>query len=212
MKTQDGKCFVQSAEQIVAVMEYIDGDPLTPAPETWHSLGKVARALNEFADYPLEYGVPTNLAIDELTEHARSHFKREKFEAFIDELKPILSYPRRGLIHGEINLANAARRQDGTVTLLDWDEAGTGYTILEAGYPLITVFLTEDLHFHCDLASAFFRGYYGGNGPTQDEKQFLFQAALLHALRYMGHGDRAKRWERICYAAAHKDEIFSAIF
>ncbi len=38
--------------------------------------------------------------------------------------------------------------------MLDWDEAGTGLSAIDLGYPLICEFLTEDLIWHGELAEA----------------------------------------------------------
>jgi Ser/Thr protein kinase RdoA (MazF antagonist) len=119
---------------------------------------------------------------------------------------------KQGLIHGEINLTNSMCRRNGELVLIDWDECGTGATLIEAGYPLLTVFLTEDLHFHQELAAAFYQEYYGQNQPDEDEKELLFRAALLHALRYMRFANQKKRWQRICFAVAQKDSLLAAIF
>jgi Ser/Thr protein kinase RdoA (MazF antagonist) len=126
-------------------------------------------------------------------------------------LSPLLEDSRQGLVHGEINLTNAMRRQSGELVLVDWDEAGTGAPVMEAGYPLIVVFLTEDLHFQRELASAFYGGYYGDRSPSAAEKDLLFPAALLHALRYMRFANQEKRWRRVCYAVEHKEKLLAAI-
>ena len=103
-------------------------------------------------------------------------------------------------------------RQNGELVLIDWDEAGTGATVLEAGYPLLTVFLTEELYFHQELAAAFYRGYYDQKQPGEPEKELLFRSALLHALRYMQFANQQKRWERICYAVRNKGSLLASIF
>jgi Ser/Thr protein kinase RdoA (MazF antagonist) len=212
LKTKDGNPLVYTAQQSVAVMEFIDGGAPESTPATWQSLGQVAAELNSITDFPFPYGVPTDGVIQELTDEADHHPARAQFLAFIDLLLPLLDYPGQGLIHGEINLSNSMRRRNGELVLVDWDEAGTGATVLEAGYPLLIVFLTEDLYFHQDLVAAFYRGYYGKNPPGASEIELIFRSALLHALRYMIFANQQKRWERICYAVAHKDSLLAAIF
>jgi aminoglycoside phosphotransferase (APT) family kinase protein len=192
-------------------MEFIGGAPENTV-ETWHSLGQAARRLNAIADFPVPYGIATQEAIRELREDAASHTYKEQYLHFIDLLLPVLEFPLQGLIHGEINLSNALRRENGEVVIIDWDEAGTGRIVLDAGYPLITTFLSEDLDFSPELGAAYYKGYYGQNWPVAGEIEMVFCAALLHALRYMRFWNQQKRWERICYAVAHKDELLSAVF
>jgi Ser/Thr protein kinase RdoA (MazF antagonist) len=212
VKTKDGSPLVYTGQQCVAVMEFIDGGAPEPTPATWQGLGQVAAKLNAIPDFPLPYVVATDGVIPELIEEAEHHPAKAQFLAFVDLLLPLLDYPGRGLIHGEINLSNSMRRRNGELVLIDWDEAGTGATVLEAGYPLLTVFLTEDLVFHQDLAAAFYQGYYAHKPPDDPEKELIFRSALLHALRYMKFANLQKRWERICYAVDHKDRLLAAIF
>ncbi len=212
LKAADGNPLVYDAQQSVAVMEFIDGGAPEPTAATWHRLGQVAASLNSITDYPFPYCVATEGVIEELTEEAHNHPAKAQFLAFVDLLRPLLEDPRQGLIHGEINLSNAMRRRNGELVLIDWDEAGTGETVLEAGYPLLTVFLTEDLYFHQGQAAAFYRGYYDQKQPGEPEKELLFRSALLHALRYLKFANQQKRWERICYAAENKDDLLAAIF
>ncbi len=112
-----------------------------------------------------------------------------------------------GLIHGEINEANARRRADGEVVLLDWDQAGIGPVALEYGYPLIAAFVSEDLVIDHDSARGFYRGYTGVGGHIDCDR--LFDAALFHALRYMWFGEDARRWERILFALSHEHLLTS---
>jgi Ser/Thr protein kinase RdoA (MazF antagonist) len=212
VKAKDGNPLVYTAQKSVAIMEFIDGGASDPTAATWHRLGQIAASLNSITDYPLSYCVATEGVIQELTEEADNHPAKAQYLAFVDLLLPLVDYPEQGLIHGEINRSNAMRRRNGELVLIDWDEAGTGETVLEAGYPLLTVFLTEDLSFQQELAAAFYQGYYGPKQPGEPEKELLFRSALLHALRYMKFANQKKRWERICYAVAHKDSLLAQIW
>ena len=46
---------------------------------------------------------------------------------------------------------------------------------------------------------------------TPEQKELVFAAALLHALRYLKFGDTGKRWARIRYALEHRDLLLPAI-
>jgi hypothetical protein len=211
LKTKDGRRLAHIHHQSVALMEYLGGERPDASRSTWEELGAIARSLNTHTDYPNSYAIDTQGAIAELMEQASSHPHTAQFQGFVSGLTPLLHAPKHGLIHGEINLANAARRKDGTLVLLDWDEAGTGPTLLEAGYPLIVVFLTEDLQFRQELAAACYHQYYAGNAPSGYEKELLFRAALLHALRYMQFANQQQRWERACYAVAQKEQLLAVL-
>ncbi|MHB1317181.1 MAG: phosphotransferase enzyme family protein [Anaerolineae bacterium] len=210
LDTRDGSPQVWAEGGCASMMEYIDGGSPESTPETWSGLGEIARRLNAITGCPVPYGVPAEGAIEELSREARDHPARERFQAAVAMLPPLLEYPRKGLLHGEINVANAIRRRNGALVLIDWDEAGTGPAVLEPGYPLLCVFLTEDLRLQQPLASAFYGAYYAAGKPDADEQDLLFRAALLHALRYAKYGDTQRRWLRIEHALEHRKALLAA--
>lgn len=212
VKTRDGQPLLYQDGQSVMVMEYIDGGQPDNHPATWQRLGRLAASLNAIPGCPVTYGIPTAGVIAELTAAAQTHSHPKQFLDFIAMLSPLLTAPTLGLVHGEINWANVRQRRDGTLVILDWDEAGHGATVLDAGYPLITVFLTEKLHFQRHQAQAFYQGYFGGRRPDAAEQDLLFRAALLHALRYMHFANQVQRWARVGYAATHRTHLLAAIF
>jgi len=212
LKTREDQPLFYGAGQSIALMTYIDGGPPDNQPATWHALGQIAAQVNAFTDCPIVYTIPTAAVIGELRAQAQSHPQKQQFLDFIDQLAPLLNAPTLGLVHGEINAANVRQRRDGTLVLLDWDAAGTGPVVLEAGYPLLVVFLTEALHLQREQAVAFYRGYYGAYRPSPVEQGLLFRAALLHALRYMAFANQPQRWARICYAVAHRDDLLATVF
>lgn len=212
LKTRAGQPLLYRDGQSIAIMAYIDGDQLDNSLATWAALGKVVASLNAITDYPVPYGIPTAGAIAELTAAAQTHSHPKQFLDFIAMLSPLLTATTHGLVHGEINRANVRQRRDGSLVIIDWDEAGHGPTVLDAGYPLITVFLTEKLHFQRAQAQAFYRGYFGERRPDAAEQDLLFRAALLHALRYMQFANQAQRWRRVCYAVTHRDQLLAASF
>ncbi len=211
LKTKDGHRLVHTHNQSIALLEYIGGEKPDASRSTWKEFGAIARTLNALTGYPNSYAIDTRGAIAELMDQANVHPHKAQFHSFISLLTPLPYALKHGLVHGEINLANAARRKDGTLVLLDWDEAGTGPTVLEAGYPLIVVFLTEGLHYCEELATAFYHRYYAGSAPPDDEKELLFRAALLHALRSMQWANHQQRWERVCYAVAQQKQLLAVL-
>ena len=211
LKTNDGQSLLYTPERSVLVMEYLAGNRPIATAATWAELGRIACTLNAHQDYPYPYAIDTAGAIAELTEQAQHHPDTERLQTFISWLTPLAQAPNAGLLHGEINLQNVAQHSDGTLVLLDWDDAGSGPTVLEVGYPLIVVFLSEKLQLHHELARAYYRGYYAKGAPTDEEKELVFCAALFHALRYMRFANQQRRWERICYAVAHKEALLALL-
>lgn len=134
-------------------------------------------------------------------------FERE----FLDQVARlgVLADQTACLIHGEFNLANAILTSHGRIYLVDWDQAGSGPWVLEAGYPLLTAFLTEDLTIERELAVAFYDAYTSEVGLTPERLELVFTAGLQHALCYLEFGDPLRRWARIRFALEHKDELLT---
>lgn len=212
LKTVDGQPLLYDDGRSITILEYIDGGQPDNHPAMWQQLGQVAASLNRITACPVTYAIPTAGAIAELTVQAQSHRYQKQFLDFIARLTPLLDLPAQGVVHGELNRANVRQRRDGTLVILDWDEAGHGAPVLEAAYPLLTVFLTEALHFQRAQAQAFYRGYYGDQQPDPAQQDLLFRAALLHALRYAQWGNQQRRWARIYYAITHKNQLLAASF
>lgn len=212
LKTRDGQPLLYQEGQSVLILEFIAGGQPDNSPATWQKLGQIAAGLNAITTCPVPYAIPTAGAIAELTAQAHSHPYPKQFLELIALLAPLLDLPAQGLVHGELNRTNVRQRRDGTLVVLDWDEAGHGAPLLDAGYPLLTVFLTETLHFQRGQAQAFYRGYFGAQTPAPAEQDRLFRAALFHALRYAQWGNQQRRWARIYYAVTHRAHLLTTLF
>lgn len=114
------------------------------------------------------------------------------------------------IVHGQPSPGNLVQRPDGSVTLLDWDESGTGPIALDLGYPLICVLLTEKPDWREDRARAFYRGYRDrstGSLPSPDD---VFAAALLHGMRSAMFANQTARLRRVRYALNEGDRLIRA--
>ncbi len=210
--TKAGADFVEEKGVFLYLMEYIPTAPIEPcASEDWWKLGEAAAKLNQIRTEPLSYAIPLDPAIQEIGEWARGQGFEKPVRDLLGQLNPLLEDREMGVIHGEINPANAGKRADGGVVLLDWDDAGTGQIALELGYPLITQFLQIDTHeFMLDQARAYFSGYQSVS-PIPCSPDAVFASALFHALRYMRFADVERRWQRIRYAVEHRTLLLSAL-
>lgn len=209
LMTRAGERFVRIGGMTVYVLEQIEGTHPPSTTGTWAELGRVADRLNSITDYPRDYAIPVAGTIAELTRKAKRYPFRRGIPPLVSTFGALADEPTC-LIHGEINLANAVMSPAGKIVLLDWDQAGTGPWALEPGYPLITTFLSDDLVFDAGSAAAFYGSWSNGQQMSSGRKDLVFTAALLHALRYLELGDHSRRWERIQYALAHRDELLAA--
>ena len=210
LKTRTGDRFVQSDGMTVYVLGQIDGSRPSPTAATWAELGRLAALLNGLPAFPVPYGIDVRGAIAELTRKADRYPFRDDFLRLVSTLDVLADLPTCP-IHGEINLANALVSADGRIYLLDWDQAGTGSWPLEPGYPLITIFLSEDLVFDTASAAAFYGSWTGGRPVSAERKELVFTAAILHALRYLEFGEHSRRWTRIQHALAHRNELLGVL-
>ena len=210
LRTRAGNRFARISGITMYVLERVDGVRPADTPETWSGLGQLAARLNAHTDYPHAYAVPVRQTIIELLAQASSYPFAAKFRDLVMSLDILADQPSC-LLHAELNPANALRLPDGQLCLLDWDQAGSGPWPLEAGYPLLTWFVTEDLTVRHAEAAAFYRAYASGSARPIRQPDLVFTGALLHALRYLRFGDPARRWARIMYALAHRDTLLAMI-
>lgn len=212
LRTLDGRATAVVGDSLVTLLELLPRPLYTDESaraSTWAELGAAAAALNVIEDCTLPFGIPVGEALAHLRMRASdTHFDRA-FGAALGRASQVADCARAALIHGEINEANALRRADGTIVLVDWDQAGTGPVALEVGYPLIVAFVDEETH-RVDEARA--RSFYGGYLRTGVlEARPTFAAAVFHALRYMWFGDLDKRWERISWALRNEGHLIELL-
>lgn len=211
LRTRTGERTARLRGDLVSVLEYVpaalDGGGRVGA---WEQLGQAAARLNRHRGYPIPFAIPVGSALDELARRAAGRRFEARLLELLARVAELERLPTDALVHGEINDANARRRADGSVVLLDWDEAGAAAPAVELGYPLITNFLSEeDLTFDHSSACAFYRSYVESGGAIEPRQ--LFNAALFHALRYMWWGNVDQRWERVIYSVDREAELCSVL-
>lgn len=212
LRSRTGKPSAYIDGSAVCMLEFIpkavdDGESTAG---TWWHLGCAAARLNAHNDYSRAFALPLQSALDDLVRRVAGRPFEARFLDLLARVAHLQELPADALVHGEIDEANTRRREDGTVVLVDWDQAGMATPAIEYGYPLISVFLSEDdLTFDGRSASAFYHGYLDAGGII-DRRQ-VFNAALFHALRYMWWGDTEQRWNRIVHAVSREEDICSVV-
>lgn len=212
VRTRTGDPFAPIQGGTCCILEWIpravvDG---TTKARTWGQLGEAAGRLNTYPEYPVPVRPPDSADAGRARTTGPGASLRIPIRELLERAGRLERLPSTALVHGEINDANSRRRTDGTVVLVDWDQAGTAPPAMEYGYPLIGVFLSEgDLFFDDRSASEFYAGYAAKGGIV--ERANLFDAALFHALRYMWWADTEQRWDRILYAVSQEAELCSVL-
>ena len=115
------------------------------------------------------------------SEEAAPQFKELFLQVFPEELKniPYESFPS-GIIHGDLYYDNALFNEDKLVTLIDFEQAGTGRFILDIGIAISGSCLNESRS-NIDplLLDSFVKGYCSQREMTLDEKKYLNTAILV---------------------------------
>lgn len=213
VRSNDGSGSVVLGASSAVVMEHIRGVPPLATPENCAALGLAIAELNGLAGEYEPCPVSLGAAREELDSRALrlpSEEHRAQCRALIDSMVDLDSLPT-SLIHFDTSLGNAVRRDDGSICLIDWDEAGIGARVLDPGQMLISTFVSEALEVNEDGARAFYRAYRSRIRLSSDELDAIFDASLFHALRLMAWGDQARRWRRIQWASENRDRLLSLV-
>lgn len=214
VRTQGGSRSLTHGDGALLLMELVEGEPPRPLPGTYRALGEIAGELNRITSYPFDCPVTFQAVLQEfpgVASSLRDPSDREQFLSLASRLRALDDLPR-GLVHFDLTLGNAVQRPDGVIVALDWDDAGIGPRVFDASKPLISSFVSEKDHVFDEVAArAFYEGYATRITLTPVERESLVDAALFHAMRYIVWGDPEVRWQRIKWAAAHRDKLASVI-
>ncbi|MEQ4210410.1 phosphotransferase [Actinopolymorpha sp. B9G3] len=201
-----GALYVVDNGRRVTVFEDISGGPPASGTATWRGLGAILAQMHALPAVPRAFDIPVQAGANELDRLADDYPFADEFRLLALRIWRISEQPS-ATIHGEVNLGNARLRPDGDLVLVDWDAAGVGPIAVDLGYPLICVFHDEDLTWHVDHATAFYAGYAENCAAAVPSAEQIFDAALMHALRYLRFWNTAKRWARAQHAVRHEARL-----
>lgn len=212
---QDGSSFMQSEGVWFYLMEFIDGRPMDATVENEYQLGKLVKRLHTYSDYEYRSGM------DESKERFYEWFPeksfKHEFDAILDSLPDFSKYDRC-FIHTDLGPHNTMIRTDGTLVLIDLDDAGIGSRYLDLGFAYIMQFVehTEDMHlnYRFDLAKAFFGGYYGNDEVSRLEYDLLWHGAVYMCISYMQcYGPDAvdSLWKILKFGMEQKEKLWEML-
>ncbi len=211
LRTSAGGAFLRIGDAYTYVMERVEGRNDTRRPQDWATLAQVAATLHEVRDYPYESLFTIEDALQKLESSSRAlPFQKELME--IAQGLPDFTGVSQSVIHTDLSLANAIRRPDGLMVLIDWDDAGLGPTILDLGFPLLCYFVcSEDLNFERGRARAFFGTYFSKRSIPERDRNLIFDAGIFYLLIYCTFGDTERKWLRLRYALDNRELIESVV-
>ncbi len=139
-----------------------------------------------------------NYSVDILINWAYRHLARyfsEEMEEmrFIKALEAILpdafgkQHPTKGIVHLDIWYDNMSIRDNGIITLFDFDNCGNGWLILDIGYYCMHLFYIEpDKEEYERKKDAFISGYRSKNQLPDNELELIPYAGLAIWIHYLG--------------------------
>lgn len=215
--TMAAELYIRHNDTYMYLMEYVEGEPLRETPEDEYDLGQASALLHTIIDYPYESGLNVRERIVNMYDRFHDYpFKRE-YDLIVDALPDFDAY-RQSFIHTDIGPHNAMRAADGRIVFLDFDDAGSGSPLIDAGYPLICQFVRfqEDgsIRFDAANAQAFYAGYLSQMALSEREKEIVFDGAVFMQLMYMPcYGDEGvlPMWKLLQYALEHKGELLASM-
>jgi Ser/Thr protein kinase RdoA (MazF antagonist) len=210
LETGEGAVFEKIDNRFIYIMELIEGRTPESTDENWFKLGKVLADLHFFDSFPDKTSFGYDSARSDLLEDSKKYSFGKEYWSLVESLPDFSGLPA-SLINTDIGLHNSIIKSDGSLILIDWDDAGNGPMVLDLGYPLICQCVTSLLQFRKSKALSFYQGYASMRQITEEERKAIFDAGLFFALLYIKYGRIRINWNRIKYAVRNKDMIKAAI-
>jgi Ser/Thr protein kinase RdoA (MazF antagonist) len=210
LKTRNGTFFHQIKNQFMHITEFIEGKSPKSTEDNWHKLGIITANLHNIEGYPYSSLFTFDSVMPELFENVKMFKFGKEYLYLVNTLPDFKDLPI-SLIHTDIGLHNAVMKHDGNLVLVDWDDSGTGPTVIDLGFPLICQFISSHLKFRKSIAESFYQGYLSRRQITDKEKNIIFNSGLFCALMYIKYGIVHINWRKIQYAIRNKEMITSVL-
>ncbi|MDP4090496.1 MAG: phosphotransferase [Bacillota bacterium] len=216
-KCVDGSLFTRMGNNLVYIVEYIQGRTLKQNPEDEYRLGQAAARLHSFDGFKIESRLRVKDTIGRAYEKFNACPCQDKYYAIIKAI-PDFDRLKQGFIHTDIAPHNAIMNKDGEPILIDFDGAGRGSIYIDAGFPLITQFVRFHadgvIKFNSENAKAFYSGYQSVTKIRFWEKPLIFYGALFWQLMHMPSyipGGKNEMFEILNFALENKKDLISVI-
>ena len=208
LPAKDSQPFIKHDGRYWYMLSYVRGTQPERTPENYRKLGELTAQLHNLKGYGIATSFTFAKEMELMRQRAADQHTPEEYLRLVNQLPDLSRYPT-SLIHTDIGMNNAIQDNKGDIYLIDWDDAGIGTRILDIGFPLICGFLSEDLHFETDNASAFYQGYFAHTALTEEERAHIFDAALFYVLMYSIDGKHfyEGNLKKAMWAVEHRDEI-----
>lgn len=129
------------------------------------------------------------------------------FIDFFSHVRDVAHLPQ-GVVHTDIGPHNTLEQANGTLVLIDWEDAGVGPLVIDLGW-LLEQCLTVDNVFEKEKAHAFLKAYQAHRPFSSEEALYMHDIMLSFALLYCLQEDGLKERgrKRIEWIAGHQKEL-----
>ena len=214
--TKSGDRYVNDMGYRFYLMEFIAGRQMEETPEDEYKLGQATRKMHLLQGYNVKS--PLTQSKERYYTWFRNHAFVEEFDGILDAI-PNFEELDQCFVHTDIGPHNAMVRTNGEAVFIDLDDSGIGSRYLDLGWPFIMQFVdfnheTEEMRYRFDLAEAFLRGYYGGEGISREEYDLVFQGAVQMHISYMqNYGPYAvdSLWKILRFGMEQKEALWEMI-
>ena len=216
LPARDGRMYLPYGDRFVYLYEFIEGEHPLPREDFYRRLGGLLATLHSLpvpGEAPKSGYVPREILAEtramllkvrsfvgdpgELTGEAQRAIVPELLE-MIDRFPSFTGLPR-GIIHSDPYFVNLIEAPGGELYLIDWEDGGVSYPLLDVGYVLafLCSFTPRDrvqwgvpgpetgLVARPDWGEAFLSAYQAARPLTAEEQRLLPDAVRLSFLVYM---------------------------
>jgi Ser/Thr protein kinase RdoA (MazF antagonist) len=141
--TVDGRLYLPYGDSFVSLYTYLEGFHPSPSDDFYDRLGHLLAALHSI---PLSPTVPVSAyrpsAVLPGVRESMLHVSDPHQQVVVPELLALIdSFPDfkdlpEGIIHSDPYLVNIIEMPGGDLALIDWDDGGAAYPLLDVGYVL----------------------------------------------------------------------------
>jgi len=208
LPTRTGYLFTDIGEQNAYLCRWVDGTHPESTNATFEKLGKLTGRLHALPTDSLE---KMRFAPSERMRQQRQLAERLGLDpAFINIFSRVrdIAHLPQGIVHTDIGPHNTLEQADGSLLLIDWEDAGVGPLVIDLGW-LLEQCLTLDNVFEKEKAHTFLKAYQVHRPFSSEEALYMYDMmlsfALLYCLQEDGLKDRGRK--RIEWIADHQKEL-----
>jgi Ser/Thr protein kinase RdoA (MazF antagonist) len=204
LQTKEGTKCKQVHDKIIYILQCIEGQKPEESIENYFLLGSQLANLHCLTGVLPNTRFTSNEIKKNILDQASSYSFEEDMKSVLTNIPSFLDVPHV-LIHCDPSLSNCIKTTENNLVLIDWDEVGTGPSVIDLGAFLIQQFVTEDCVFNTEYAQSFYAGYNSIRRLSPVEIENIFWSGILRGCFYLPFGDIQKRWRRITWSLENRN-------